>query len=296
MMNDKKKNIIITSIELFADKGFHSTSIQEIAEKSNVSKGAFYLHFQSKDELLLEIFKYYYNLMQENVRNAKDPQLSPIDNFIKQVEVQFNEIIKHKSFILTQFKEQAISLNKELFDFIRMKEYETHTWYKETFISIYGVSVTPYVMDLANIFEGIKQRYMQIMIHGDVAIETPNLASFLVNRLDDIVGKLLSDKIQPILTEKNMNAIFSEVYSPEMKVKKEVVSDLLDMQKILSEKKLDTQLANELQGVIDFLITEVNKQDSKEIIMQGLLANFKGMNEFDHYRKSISEKLNIRII
>ncbi|WP_430789027.1 TetR/AcrR family transcriptional regulator [Virgibacillus flavescens] len=295
-MNEKKKNIIITSINLFADKGFHSTSIQEIAEKSNVSKGAFYLHFHSKDELLLEIFKYYFDLMQENVKNAIDVRLSPKDNFIKQVEVQFNEIIKHKSFILTQFKEQAISLNKELFDFIRMKEYETHIWYKETFISIYGEPVTPYVIDLANIFEGIKQRYIQIIIHGDISIDIPKLASFLVNRLDDVAGTLVAENVEPILSEESLENIFSVNHSPEKKQKKEVNSYLLDMQKILHENKPTPKIASELQDVLDFLITEVNKKDSKEFVIQGLLANFKGIDEFDKYRQLISEKLNIRLL
>ncbi|WP_404450941.1 TetR/AcrR family transcriptional regulator [Virgibacillus necropolis] len=295
-MNEKKKNIIVTSIDLFADKGFYSTSIQEIAEKSNVSKGAFYLHFHSKDELLLEIFKYYYDLMQENIQNATDEQLSPKENFIKQVEVQFYEILRHKSFILTQFKEQAITLNKELFEFIRFKEFETHKWYKETFISIYGQDIKPYVMDMSNIFEGIKSRYMQVLIHGDIDIQIPELASFIVERLDDIVVNLLSKEIQPVLTEDKMAPIFSDIREPEELAKKEVVGHLLDMQKMLNNYELEDKMVNELQGVIDFLISEVKKEDPKEFVIQGMLANFKGIQKFDRYRKLISEKLNIRIL
>lgn len=295
-MNEKKKKIIVTSIDLFAHKGFYSTSIQEIAEKSKVSKGAFYLHFHSKDELLLEIFKYYYNLMQENIRNAMDEQLTPKENFIKQVEVQFYEILKHKSFILTQFKEQAITLNKELFEFVQSMEFETHKWYKKTLIAIYGEEVKPYVTDAGNIFEGIKNRYIQILIHGDIDVQTPELASFLVERLDDIVVNLLSKKVQPILTEEKMAPIFSDISAPDEMIKKEVVNHLLEMQKVLNEDGLEDKMVNELQGVIDFLISEVKKQDSKEFVIQGMLANFKGIQQFDRYRKLISEKLHIRIL
>ncbi|ASN03567.1 TetR/AcrR family transcriptional regulator [Virgibacillus necropolis] len=295
-MNEKKKNIIVTSIDLFADKGFYSTSIQEIAEKSNVSKGAFYLHFHSKDELLLEIFKYYYDLMQENLQNATDERLSPKENFIKQVEVQFYEILKHKSFILTQLKEQAITLNKELFEFIRFKEFETHKWYKKTLIAIYGDEVKPYVTDAGNIFEGIKNRYIQILIQGDIDIPIPELASFLVERLDDIVINLLSKGRNPMLTEEKMVPIFSGIEAPEEMIKKEVVNYLLEMQKMLTEFKLEEKMFNELQGVTDFIITEVKKQDSKGFVIQGLLANFKGIQQFDKYRKLISEKLQIRLL
>lgn len=295
-MNEKKKNIIVTSLDLFADKGFYSTSIKEIAEKSSVSKGAFYLHFHSKDELLLEIFKYYYDLMQENIKNAIDEQLSPKDNFIKQTEVQIHEILKHKSFILTQFKEQAITMNKELLEFIRLKEFETHKWYKKTLISIYGEEMEPYVADAANIFEGIKSRYIQLLIHSDMDIQAPRLASFLVELLDDIAVSLLSKRIHPILTKEKMSSIFSNISAPEVMIKKEVVTYLLEMQKILNESELEEKTVNELQGVIDFLIPEVKKQDSKEFVIQGMLANFKGIKQFDKYRKLISEKLDIRVL
>lgn len=40
---------------LFFQKGFIHTSIEEIAREARVSKGAIYLHFQSKDELYLSL-------------------------------------------------------------------------------------------------------------------------------------------------------------------------------------------------------------------------------------------------
>lgn len=294
-MNEKKKKIIIASIGLFADKGFYSTSIQEIAEKSNVSKGAFYLHFHSKDELLLEIFKFYYNLMNENIKKAIDTKLGPKENFIRQVEVQFNEILKHKSFILTQLKEQAFTFNRDLFDFIRLKELETHVWYEKNLIAIYGEAVRLYVIDIEIMFEGIKQNYFQVLIHGET-VQVPKLASFIVERLDDIVAGLLSKKKQPLLTKEKVLPFFSGVKAPEELVKKEVMNYLLEMQKSLNDTIPEKETVNELQGVIDFLISEVKKQDSKKFVIQGMLANFKGIHQFDKYRKLISEKLGIRLL
>lgn len=295
-MNEKKKKIIETSIELFADKGFYSTSIQEIANKSSLSKGAFYLHFRSKDELLLELFKYYYDLMQVNIQNAVNKKLSAKENFINQVEVQFREILRHKSFIITQLKEQAITLNKELFEFVRLKEFETHKWYKQTLISIYGPDIKPYAVDLGIIFEGIKSRYFQVLIHGDIDVEVPELASFIVEQLDTIAVNLLSNKKKPILTEEKLLPIFSDIKIPERVIKQDVVNYLLDMQKLLNDHELDEKVVDELQGVIDYLLSEIKKPDSKEFVIQGLLANFKGIQQFDYYRKLISEKLDIRLL
>lgn len=40
-MNEKHKLIIDKSVELFAEKGYHATSVQEIAEKCGIAKGSF---------------------------------------------------------------------------------------------------------------------------------------------------------------------------------------------------------------------------------------------------------------
>ena len=48
----KKQKIMDSAVELFATQGFEATSVQQITEKAGISKGAFYLSFKSKDELI----------------------------------------------------------------------------------------------------------------------------------------------------------------------------------------------------------------------------------------------------
>ena len=40
------------AIILFAQRGFDATSVQDIVDAANVTKGAFYYYFTSKDDLL----------------------------------------------------------------------------------------------------------------------------------------------------------------------------------------------------------------------------------------------------
>ena len=53
----KKKLIMETALELFAENGFHTTSISQIAKKAGISKGLAYNYFQSKNEILEEILE-----------------------------------------------------------------------------------------------------------------------------------------------------------------------------------------------------------------------------------------------
>lgn len=50
-----KSSITQAAIEVFASKGFYASTMEEIAQKLGVSKGAIYQYFNSKEDLLKEI-------------------------------------------------------------------------------------------------------------------------------------------------------------------------------------------------------------------------------------------------
>ena len=49
---DKKQLIIDTALNLFANKGYHASSISMIAKEAKISKGLMYNYFDSKEALL----------------------------------------------------------------------------------------------------------------------------------------------------------------------------------------------------------------------------------------------------
>lgn len=54
---EKRELILNTALEFFAQQGFHSTSIDQIAKKAGISKGLIYNYFESKNSILNEILK-----------------------------------------------------------------------------------------------------------------------------------------------------------------------------------------------------------------------------------------------
>jgi|SRR5215469_11622442 len=52
-----RERILASAARLFAELGFESTSMPEIAKASGITAGAIYKHFESKGELLLEVVK-----------------------------------------------------------------------------------------------------------------------------------------------------------------------------------------------------------------------------------------------
>jgi AcrR family transcriptional regulator len=56
MTSPVRARILAAAVQLFAVQGFDATSVQEIVERAEVTKGALYHYFGAKDDLLYEIY------------------------------------------------------------------------------------------------------------------------------------------------------------------------------------------------------------------------------------------------
>lgn len=53
----RRRLLVMVAAECFAEKGFHQTSMRDLAERAGVSLGNLYNHFDSKEALIVEIAK-----------------------------------------------------------------------------------------------------------------------------------------------------------------------------------------------------------------------------------------------
>jgi hypothetical protein len=73
---ERKALIIDTALNLFADEGYHNTTISRIARQAGISKGLMYNYFVSKEELLVEIISTSMGKMIQYFDPNKDGYLS----------------------------------------------------------------------------------------------------------------------------------------------------------------------------------------------------------------------------
>jgi AcrR family transcriptional regulator len=105
---NKKQKIILVALDLFLKKGFANTSVNEIVNKAEISKGSFYNYFDSKDKLLEEIVKGSIRdigrELKENMKVSKDP-LSAMQNYF-QTNIELSR--KYTPAILISLREAGI--------------------------------------------------------------------------------------------------------------------------------------------------------------------------------------------
>ncbi len=56
-VGDKREAILAAATELFVERGFHGTTVPEIAERAGVGAGTIYRHFASKEAVVNELFR-----------------------------------------------------------------------------------------------------------------------------------------------------------------------------------------------------------------------------------------------
>lgn len=78
-MNDLKKKILHESLKLFSLKGFLSTSMRQILDAAGTSKGGFYNHFKSKEELFFQVLDEARNIWREKNLSGLDEIENPIE-------------------------------------------------------------------------------------------------------------------------------------------------------------------------------------------------------------------------
>lgn len=61
------ERLVEVALRLFAEKGFESTSVQDVVSAAGVTKGAMYHYFGSKDDLLAEIYARVLRLQMERL-------------------------------------------------------------------------------------------------------------------------------------------------------------------------------------------------------------------------------------
>lgn len=109
---DEKRILIFeTSAKIFAEKGYHQTSVKDITKAANISVGTFYLYFKNKED----VFEKLYDKMYEIISNVNNYAIYSKDMSIVE---QFCRAISSSIWTYMRFKElakiliiEAINLN-----------------------------------------------------------------------------------------------------------------------------------------------------------------------------------------
>ncbi len=110
---EKKQRIKDAAIKLMSEKGYHSTSSNEIAKAADVSIGTFYSYFRDKKALYAELVADIYNMVLEPV----DLSSLPEDMSVEDTVYLYISFIFKGHGIMTEFQKEIASLSEQSDEF-----------------------------------------------------------------------------------------------------------------------------------------------------------------------------------
>ncbi|WP_299741482.1 TetR/AcrR family transcriptional regulator [uncultured Rossellomorea sp.] len=264
-MKEKEKLIIETSIKLFATKGFNATSVQEIVNECEISKGAFYLYFKSKEALLLAIMKYYFKMITAKVNEIENEDLPPYEKFQKQLECQLIEICKHKEFIIMQIRENAMPFNDEIHDLLSEMKMDTHRYYKKRLYGIYGKKIEPYFWDITMMIQGFFHSYLELVMLDKIELDFAYLSRFILKRTDDLVEGLLKSGDQPVLSFEKVEDLVKD-FTLSNRINESTLVHMIEDAREVAEDE-NTKIS------LEVIQEEIQKEETRQVVIKGMIVN-----------------------
>jgi AcrR family transcriptional regulator len=99
--DDKLALILRTAAAIFADKGYHDSSIRDISRATGISLSGLYYYFRSKDELLFLIQDHCFGVVLESAQQALSAETDPETRLRLFVE-------NHLRFFVNNMKEMKV--------------------------------------------------------------------------------------------------------------------------------------------------------------------------------------------
>lgn len=264
LMNDKKQQLKRIAVQLFSERGYHQTSVQEIAKQSDVSKGAFYKHFDSKESLLIELLKDNHDeLFQKLQSPMRSDSLSQRETLVKRLTIELEQLEQNKSFILTLFTEFPPSEKNLISEMMSDFHKKIMEWHKHCLLEAFGEKIKPIIWDLVACLEGLMKEYQSFILFHGMNLSNVHIASFITSSLEAIANSV--KHLQPVLTEE-VRLQQQDAFSLEDQLKKY----LHDIELNLNTADIPHQERNKLFSSLTLLKTEIQQEHPKDYLLEAL--------------------------
>lgn len=188
-----RSHILATAEFCFGRTGYDGTSVSRICQEANVSKGAFYHHFDSKQAVFLALLERWLANMDEEITGLSDDAIGVSDKLLGMARIigQILQVPNDELLIYQEYLNQAVRVPE-----LWQKSIQPYFQYRETLTAL--------------ISEGVKE--------GELAPNDPKTAAILIVAM--ALGLLIQGFLDPdgadwdMVTEQGMGFLIAGFKAP----------------------------------------------------------------------------------
>ncbi|SHE34675.1 transcriptional regulator, TetR family [Seinonella peptonophila] len=271
-MESIRTKIIEGAAQLFSKKGYLTTSVQDIVQFCQISKGSFYNYFKSKEELAFLILKKKNAKRWESIWELEEIEgWSKEKLFIEQLKVQLQYVIDNKELFHLAF--QSSHESDESKAFLSKLQIQDIEWLSSKVVQVYGDAVEPYAFDCAVMLLGLILSYsLRIFMIKQETIDINTMINFVIRRMNGIV-KSFDINETPIFNKDLLNDFLQIERQERLYLYKQVKASINKMRKALKSMKKSKKTLEPLFACLDDLENEFSncETEPRSYIVEGLL-------------------------
>jgi AcrR family transcriptional regulator len=97
-LDNRRARLLDAAAKLFSERGFHATSMRDIAKAVGMLSGSIYYHFESKEEMLLAVYEEGVRGVADRVERAVSDQKEPWARLEAACAAHLSGLIAHRDY------------------------------------------------------------------------------------------------------------------------------------------------------------------------------------------------------
>ena len=267
-MNDRKRQVLLTAQRLFVEKGFSTTSVQDILDESCISKGTFYNYFSSKNECLIAILEHARD--EATVRRRElliGQDLSDKSVLAEQILIRMH--VSREQNLMPIFEAVFHSGESDLRTYIKNMLLAEFSWLTRRLVDVYGKEAEPYAADCAVMLFGMMQQILRIWSAvSKEEMDFLKLVNFLIRRIDSIILGMISTN--DAFFSEDVFFKLSEDIVEQTETKEQLLDRLTGFSKMLGD---DTLPAG--KQYVQFLLDELRAESPRVFVLESVVRSFR---------------------
>ena len=263
-MNNRKRKVADIALKLFVEKGIQQTSIQEIIEKSNISKGTFYNYFSTKNDCIaqiLESLRYDASQQRIAIQIGKDAQDRNI--FIEQITVLIR--LNEERNLNALFEAILSSNEKELKKLVLQHRIFEIEWLSNRFIEVMGEDIREYSFQGTVLFYGM-------LHHMLFTMRITNTTYSLHDLIDAILSYI--ELIMPMMIKRGSLMLNrSAIDSLRAHIDKKAIT-ITELKESAAQLQEQYSFSPMQQDLFDVIMEELQRKRIRVVVLQPLLKPF----------------------
>lgn len=264
-MNKRKRHVADIALQLFIKKGIQQTSIQEIIDQANISKGTFYNYFTSKADCVAEILeglRYDARQMRMEMQAGKDQQ--DRQAFIEQISIliQLNEERNLNGLFETILSSNEHELKRLVLNH-RLHEIE---WLSKRFVDVFGYEIESISFEATILFYGMMQYLLFTMRITNMPHSIEQITEVLLSYIELIINQMLTENCQ-LIDRSSLHALRANID------RKPITREQL--LETAQQIELKTNFTEEQQDLYDAILVELSAEERiRKSVLSSLLKPF----------------------